>query len=60
MNNAEKIKKLIENQEFEKLAQILVFDEEGNERASCAICAYYDNCNDKCYRGVIEWLKSNE
>lgn len=60
MNNAEKIKELIENKEYEELAQLFVFDEDGEERASCAICAFKNDCCDLCYHGVIEWLKSEQ
>ena len=52
MNNFERIKQMTPLE----LAQVLVFDEEGNERASCSVCANTNNCNDNCYEGVLHWL----
>ena len=52
MNNFERIKQMTPLE----LAQVLVFDEEGLERASCSVCANTNNCNDNCYEGVLHWL----
>ena len=56
MKNIDKLKQMNSDQ----LAQKLVFDDEGTERASCSVCAYSDDCNDNCYSGVKEWLESEE
>ena len=52
--NYEKIK----NMGIEEMAQALVFDDEGEMRANCGLCAFSNNCNDNCYGGVKLYLES--
>ena len=39
------------------MAQFLSVDTDGNERSVCSVCAIYDDCDDDCLKGVIDWLK---
>ena len=40
-------------------AQKVVFDSDGNMRASCAICQRHidENCDDNCFGGVVDYLE---
>jgi hypothetical protein len=54
LNNFDKLKQM----DIHDFAQRIVFDSEGNMLSPCSICAFSGDCNDKCYSGVLEWLKS--
>lgn len=38
------------------MAMFLCFDEDGEPRSSCATCAAFGSCHDKCISGVTDWL----
>ena len=39
------------------MAQFLSVDTDGNERSVCSVCAIYDDCDDDCLKGVVDWFK---